>query len=89
MAARCPTSSTRLLAALETNEAADLQAATGPLRTNPNLRQTLLAMHQRSEIVIDSVSLDAVKEAGFDSEASEKTAADGGGFPAVYRREQG
>ena len=61
-----------LLAALETNEAADLLAATAPLRTNPNLRQTLIAMHQRAEIVIDSVSLDAVKEADFDYDATER-----------------
>ncbi|HUM68691.1 MAG TPA: type I restriction-modification enzyme R subunit C-terminal domain-containing protein [Chloroflexota bacterium] len=46
--------------------------ATEIFRTNPNLRQTLLEIHQRSELVIDNVSLDVVKEAGFDSDATEK-----------------
>ncbi len=49
-----------------------LQEATAPFRTNPNLRNTLLEIQQRAEIVIDSVSIDAVKEAGFDSDATEK-----------------
>ncbi|MCP4997377.1 MAG: hypothetical protein GY933_01180, partial [Hyphomicrobiales bacterium] len=61
-----------LLTALETNEAADLLAATAPLRTNPNLRQTLIEIQQRAEIVIDSVSIDVVKEAGFDYDATER-----------------
>ncbi len=46
--------------------------ATEPFRANPNLRQDLLEMQQRAEIVLDTVSLDRVKEAGFDSDATEK-----------------
>ncbi len=46
--------------------------ATPPFRTNPNLRQTLIEIQRRAEIVIDSVSLDVVKEAGFDSDATER-----------------
>ncbi len=46
--------------------------ATAPFRTNPNLRQTLIEIQQRAEIVIDSVSIDVVKEAGFDSDATER-----------------
>lgn len=46
--------------------------ATEPFRSNPNLRQTLLEIHRRAEIVIDTVSLDVVKEAGFDSDASDR-----------------
>jgi type I restriction enzyme R subunit len=61
-----------LVEALETEDPADLMAATAPFRTNPNLRQTLLEIHRRSEIVIDAVSLDRIKEAGFDSDATEK-----------------
>lgn len=44
--------------------------ATDPFRSNANLRQALIEIHQRAEIVIDAVSLDVVKEAGFDSDAS-------------------
>ncbi|MCP4418458.1 MAG: DEAD/DEAH box helicase family protein [Chloroflexi bacterium] len=61
-----------LLTALETNEASALLAATAPFRTKPNLRQTLIEIQQRAEIVIDSVSIDVVKEAGFDFDASER-----------------
>lgn len=46
--------------------------ATEPFRSNANLRQALIEIHQRAEIVIDTVSLDVVKEAGFDSEASDR-----------------
>lgn len=59
-----------LLAALATNEASELLAATALFRTNPNLRQTLVEIQQRSEIVIDTVSIDVVKEAGFDEDAT-------------------
>jgi type I restriction enzyme R subunit len=61
-----------LLAALETNEPVALLAATAPFRTSPNLRQTLLQIQQRSEIVLDTVSLDVIKEAGFDEAATDK-----------------
>lgn len=54
------------------NRSTALREATAPFRTNPNLRQTLLEIQARSEIVIDSVSIDRVKEAGFDSQATEK-----------------
>ncbi|MCB8943405.1 MAG: DEAD/DEAH box helicase family protein [Ardenticatenaceae bacterium] len=47
-------------------------AAIEPFRTNPNLRQTLLQIQQRSEIVLDTVSLDVIKEAGFDQSATDK-----------------
>ena len=50
----------------------ELVRATEIFRTNPNLRQTLLEIQRRAEIVIDTVSLDVVKEAGFDSEASDR-----------------
>ncbi len=46
--------------------------ATEPLRSNANLRQALIEIHRRAEIVIDTVSLDVVKEAGFDSDASDR-----------------
>jgi superfamily II DNA or RNA helicase len=46
--------------------------ATEPFRANPNLRQALLEIQRRDEIVLDTVSLDRIKEAGFDSEATEK-----------------
>jgi type I restriction enzyme R subunit len=36
------------------------------------LRQTLLAAHQRSEIIIDRLSQDVVKEAGFDQDATQQ-----------------
>jgi type I restriction enzyme R subunit len=71
-----------LLTALDdfSNRPVDLQnrptdaawEATEPFRSNPNLRQTLLEIHRRAEIVIDTVSLDVVKEAGFDSDASDR-----------------
>jgi type I restriction enzyme R subunit len=65
-----------LLRALETEpeEAREtaLWTAMEPFRANPNLCQTLLEIHQRAEIIIDAVSLDAVKEAGFDLDAAEK-----------------
>ncbi|MCL4263899.1 MAG: DEAD/DEAH box helicase family protein [Anaerolineae bacterium] len=54
------------------NRSTALRAATAPFRTNPNLRQTLIEIQARSEIVIDAVSIDRVKEAGFDSQATEK-----------------
>jgi type I restriction enzyme R subunit len=50
----------------------ELLEATAPFRTNPNLRQTLIEIQRRAEIVIDTVSLDVVKEAGFDSDASDR-----------------
>jgi type I restriction enzyme R subunit len=46
--------------------------ATELFRTNANLRQTLIEIQRRAEIVIDTVSLDVVKEAGFDSDASDR-----------------
>jgi type I restriction enzyme R subunit len=46
--------------------------ALAPLAANPKLRQTLIEIHQRSEIIVDTVSIDRVKEAGFDQEASER-----------------
>lgn len=61
-----------LVAALDLNTEDALWEATASLRTDANLRQTLLEIHQRAEIVIDTVSLDVVKEAGFDSEASDR-----------------
>jgi type I restriction enzyme R subunit len=61
-----------LVAALDTDTEEALWAATGSLRSNPNLRQTLIEIHRRAEIVIDTVSLDVVKEAGFDSDASDR-----------------
>lgn len=61
-----------LVDAVETQHAASLHEATEIFRTNPNLRQTLLEIQRRAEIVIDTVSLDVVKEAGFDSEASDR-----------------
>jgi type I restriction enzyme R subunit len=61
-----------LIAAVETQDAASLLAATAPFRTNPNLRNTLIEIHTRAEIVLDTVSLDVVKEAGFDQTATDK-----------------
>lgn len=46
--------------------------ATVTLRTNAYLRTTLLEIHKRAEIVIDTVSLDVVQEAGFDYDATER-----------------
>jgi type I restriction enzyme R subunit len=46
--------------------------ATEPFRTNAPLRQTLIEIQRRAEIVIDTVSLDRIKEAGFDSDATDK-----------------
>lgn len=46
--------------------------ATEPFRTNPALRQTLIEIQRRAEIIIDSVSLDHIKESGFDSDATDK-----------------
>lgn len=46
--------------------------ATEPFRSNANLRQTLIEIQRRAEIVIDTVSLDVIKEAGFDSDASDR-----------------
>jgi type I restriction enzyme, R subunit len=46
-------------------------AATGPLRTGPELRRTLVEIHQRDEIVIDIVSEDSVIKAEFDAKATE------------------
>lgn len=60
-----------LLTALDEGDAA-LWAATTPFRENPPLRQTLLEIQRRAEIVRDTVSLDAVKEAGFDEAATER-----------------
>lgn len=40
--------------------------ATEPFRTNPHLRQTLIAIHGRREIIIDQVSQDTVIQAGFE-----------------------
>ncbi len=59
-----------LLAALESDAPSDLLAATELFRTNPNLRQALLEIHRRAEIIIDDVSIDGIKESGFDSDAS-------------------
>ena len=59
-----------MIIALESQDPAQLSEATAPLRANPQLRNTLLAIHQRSEIIIDSESLDTVKESGFDSDAT-------------------
>jgi type I restriction enzyme, R subunit len=46
-------------------------AATEALRTSPQLRQTLVEIHQRDEIVIDIVSEDTVVKAEFDTKATE------------------
>ena len=61
-----------LVDAVGAQRAAPLHEATEIFRTNPNLRQTLIEIHKRAEIVIDAVSLDVVKEAGFDSDASDR-----------------
>lgn len=45
--------------------------ATELLRTRPNLRQALNDIHRRSEILIDRLSSDVVKEAGFDADATD------------------
>ena len=37
---------------------------------NPNLRNTLLAIHRRSEVLIDDASIDRIKEAGSDYDAT-------------------
>ncbi|MCA9949664.1 MAG: hypothetical protein KDE48_08465, partial [Anaerolineales bacterium] len=57
-------------AGLKPAPTAELWTATEPFRANANLRQTLIEIQQRAEIVIDSVSIDVVKEAGFDSDAT-------------------
>jgi type I restriction enzyme R subunit len=57
---------------LQNHPTAAAWEATEPFRTNVNLRQTLLEIQRRSEVVLDTVSLDAVKEAGFDEDATEK-----------------
>ncbi len=63
-----------LLAALDDfeNRPTALWEATEPLRANPKLRQTLIDIQQRNEIVIDRVSEDVVLEAGFDTAASDQ-----------------
>jgi type I restriction enzyme, R subunit len=59
-------------AQIEAAAAALRWQATAPLREQPDLRQTLLEIHQRREITVDRLSQDLVKEAGFDREATER-----------------
>jgi type I restriction enzyme R subunit len=62
----------------ETPSPAQIQQAAGRLMAeaarifaaNPDLRQSLKEIHQRSEQIIDSISLDAVREAGFSQDAT-------------------
>ena len=46
-----------------------------PVRTNPALRQTIAAIHQSHEQVIDIVSKDEVTSSGFSQDAKDKAAA--------------
>ena len=46
-----------------------------PFAASPGLRNTLVTLHQRSEITIDDLSLDTVTAAGFDSAATEQARA--------------
>jgi type I restriction enzyme R subunit len=46
--------------------------AVEPFFTRPQLRQTLVAIHQRDEQIIDTVSVDRVHEAGFSPEDTER-----------------
>jgi type I restriction enzyme R subunit len=50
-----------------------LQQAALPLATNPELRRTLVAVKQRLEQTIDTVSKDEVLEAGFSEAARERS----------------
>ena len=53
--------------------AAELQReAAKLLAANPRLRETLITIHQRNEQVIDDVTVDVLKEAGFDAAATER-----------------
>ncbi|MCB0111131.1 MAG: hypothetical protein KDE53_34655, partial [Caldilineaceae bacterium] len=49
-----------------------MQQAANILADNPRLRTTLLALQQRKEQVIDSVTVDVVLEAGFDPAATDR-----------------
>jgi type I restriction enzyme R subunit len=46
-----------------------------PVRTNPALRQTIAAIHQSHEQVIDTVSKDEVTSSGYSQDAKDKAAA--------------
>ena len=48
------------------------EAAVAPFRDSPALRTALLAAQARNEIVIDTVSQDAVTQAGFDAAAGDR-----------------
>jgi type I restriction enzyme R subunit len=53
--------------------AAELRAAAvAPFRDSPELRAALIAAQARNEIIIDTVSLDTVTQAGFDAAATDR-----------------
>lgn len=49
-----------------------MQTAANLLGDNPDLRTTLLELQQRKEQVIDTVTLDVLKEAGYDAAATDR-----------------
>jgi type I restriction enzyme R subunit len=52
-----------------------LEQAVKPLASNPALRGTLAEIHERNEQVLDTISIDALLEAGFAPEDTEKARA--------------
>lgn len=73
---------TGILQAIEPDEALSVEASAAqveqailPLAANPELRALLTEIHERNEQVIDRVSVDALIEAGFAPEDSEKARA--------------
>lgn len=77
-----PDLATGILQAIEPDEALSVEASAAqveqailPLAANPDLRALLTEIHERNEQTIDRVSVDALTEAGFAPEDSEKARA--------------